>query len=148
MGTTIVAALVRGAGVAVAHVGDSRLYLFDGRRLRLLTDDDSWSSAILAQDPQATPSMLKHHPMRNALTSAVGVRADVDVHVVETTLSTGELLVLSTDGVHDPLDDTRIERILRSGHDISAMPDSLVSTALALGSRDNCTALVAEYVPD
>jgi protein phosphatase len=148
MGTTIVAALVRGERVAIAHVGDSRLYLFDGCSLRLLTDDDSWTSAILAQDPGATPSMLKHHPLRNALTSAVGIRADVDVHLVETTLRTGELLVLSTDGVHDPLDDTRIEGILRRGHHISAMPDSLVSTALALGSRDNCTALVGEYVPD
>jgi serine/threonine protein phosphatase PrpC len=148
MGTTIVAALVRGAHVAVAHVGDSRLYLFDGRSLRLLTDDDSWTSAILAQDPRATPAMLKHHPLRNALTSAVGIRADVDVHLVETTLSTGELLVLSTDGVHDPLDDDRIAGILRRGHHLSAMPDSLVSSALALGSRDNCTALVGEYVPD
>jgi protein phosphatase len=148
MGTTIVAALVRGGHVAVAHVGDSRLYLFDGRRLRLVTDDDSWTSAILAQDPRATPAMLKHHPLRNALTSAVGVRADIDVHVADTTLCTGDLLVLSTDGVHDPLDDARIEGILRHGHHIAALPDSLVSTALALGSRDNCTALVGEYVPD
>jgi protein phosphatase len=148
MGTTIVAALVRGALISVAHVGDSRMYLFDGSRLRLLTADDSWTAAVLAREPRATAAILKHHPLRNALTSAVGARADLDVHVVETSLCVGELLLLSTDGLHDPLDDLHIERVLREGQSVASLPESLVSAALARGSRDNCTALVAEYLPD
>src|SRR5207245_21154 len=75
MGTTIVAALVEGPTLSVAHVGDSRLYLFAGDRLRQLTSDDSWLASVLAQDPRVDPEMLQNHPMRNELTSAVGARA-------------------------------------------------------------------------
>ena len=148
MGTTIVAALTRGDRMSIAHVGDSRLYAFDGACLRRLTTDDSWTATVLAHDPCMAPAVLRHHPLCSALTSAVGARADVDVHVVDTTLSAGERLLLSTDGLHDPLDDERIERLLREGDNVATLPESLVAAAMARGSRDNCTALVAEYVAD
>ena len=51
--------------------------------------------------------------MRNALTNVVGASQRTDVHVVEETLSGGELLLLSTDGVHGVLDDDRIEQLMR-----------------------------------
>src|SRR3984893_7003274 len=112
MVTTIVAALVDGRTLSVAHVGDSRLYLFAGDRLRQLTSDDSWLASVLAQDPSVDPAMLQNHPMRNALTSAVGARAGSDVHVVEETLRGGELIAMTTDGVHGAIDDMRIQRLL------------------------------------
>jgi protein phosphatase len=146
MGTTIVAALVDGPTLSVAHVGDSRLYLFDGDRLRQLTPDDSWLASVLAQDPGVDPDMLQNHPMRNALTSAVGARAGADVHVVEETLQGGELIAMTTDGVHGALDDARIQRLLAEGGDPAAMATNLVRSALARGSRDNCTAIVGQYL--
>jgi protein phosphatase len=148
MGTTIVAALVQGPTLSVAHVGDSRLYLFAGDRLRQLTPDDSWLASVLAQDPSVDPEMLLNHPMRNALTSAVGARAGADVHVVEETLRGGELIAMTTDGVHGTLDDARIQRLLAEGGDPAAIAADLVRTALARGSRDNCTAIVGQYVPE
>ena len=146
MGTTIVAALVEGPTLSVAHVGDSRLYLFAGDRLRQLTPDDSWLASVLAQDPRVDPEMLQDHPMRNALTSAVGARAGADVHVVEEALHGGELIALTTDGVHGALDDARIQRLLAEGGDPAAMATNLVRSALARGSRDNCTAIVGQYL--
>jgi len=148
MGTTIVAALVEGPTLSVAHVGDSRLYLFAGDRLRQLTPDDSWLASVLAQDPLVDPEMLQNHPMRNALTNAVGTRAGADVHVVEETLHGGELIAMTTDGVHGSLDDTRIRRLLAEGGDPAAMAANLVRTALARGSRDNCTAIVGQYLSE
>jgi serine/threonine protein phosphatase PrpC len=145
MGTTIVAARVRDRRLSVAHVGDSRLYVLDGRRLEQMTQDDSWMVSMLANDPHADPLLLEHHPMRNALTNVVGARARTEVHVEERQLGGGELLLLTTDGVHGVLDDRRMERMLADGGELEALAREVVSAALVRGSRDNCTAIVARY---
>lgn len=145
MGTTIVAARVSDARLSVAHVGDSRLYLLTERALRQVTQDDSWMVSMLARDPDADPLLLEHHPMRNALTNVVGARARTDVHVVEQALAGGELLLLTTDGVHGVLDERRIERMLLEDEDPRAIARGVISAALTRGSRDNCTAVVARY---
>ena len=145
MGTTIVAARVTDGRLSVAHVGDSRLYLFAGGALRQLTQDDSWMASMLEHDPNADPLLLEHHPMRNALTNVVGARARTEVHVVEQMLAGGEMLLLSTDGVHGVLDAGRIEQMLTAERDPRAIADGLITAALTRGSRDNCTVVVARY---
>jgi protein phosphatase len=145
MGTTLVASLEREGRLAVAHVGDSRLYLFSRRGLIQITHDDSWMATVLAQNPAADLHALQHHPMRNALTNVVGAGSRTDVHVVEERLSGGELIVLMTDGVHGVIDDRRLEQLLREGDDVQGMASCVVRAALARGSRDNCTAIVAKY---
>ena len=145
MGTTIVAAQVTGGRLSVAHVGDSRLYVAAAGALRQVTQDDSWMVSMLAHDPAADPLLLEHHPMRNALTNVVGARTRTEVHVVEQALAGGELLLLSTDGVHGVLDERRLERMLLEDEDPRAIAHGVVKAALARGSRDNCTAVVARY---
>jgi len=145
MGTTIVAARITDGRLSVAHVGDSRLYLFGGGVLRQVTQDDSWMVSMLENDPNADPLLLEHHPMRNALTNVVGARARTEVHVVEQMLAGGELLLLSTDGVHGALDAARIEHMLAEEGDPRAIAHRLIAAALARGSRDNCTVVVAKH---
>ncbi|MCU1381350.1 MAG: protein serine/threonine phosphatase [Acidobacteria bacterium] len=145
MGTTIVAARISEGRLSVAHVGDSRLYLVAGGALRQLTQDDSWVVSMLAHDPDTDPLLLEHHPMRNALTNVVGARSRTEVHLVEQTLTGGERLLLSTDGVHGVLDERRIARVMLEEDDPRAMAHGVVNAALARGSRDNCTAVVAVY---
>jgi protein phosphatase len=145
MGTTVVVTRVTGGRLAVAHVGDSRLYLFDGHRLRQVTRDDSWVATVLATDPKADPLLLQHHPMRNALTNVVGGRPRTEVHVVEEPLAGGELLLLTTDGVHGVLDDARLERLMQEEENPRELAERVVAAALTRGSRDNCTAIVARY---
>jgi len=145
MGTTIVAAIVDGSRLSVAHAGDSRLYLLSDDRLRQVTRDDSWMATMLAQNPSADLGRFERHPMRNALTNVVGAKRRTDVHVIEESLKGGELLILTTDGVHAVLDDEAIEQLLLDGRNEQDMAGKLVATALARGSHDNCTALVARY---
>ena len=148
MGTTIVACVVDGDRLSVAHAGDSRLYLLSGAGLRQMTHDDSWLAAMLAHDP-GDRGRYAHHPMRNALTNVVGARQRTDVHVVEETLAGGELLVLTTDGVHAMLEGAHLEHVLLdSSGDVRELAEDLVASALARGSQDNCTALVARYLRD
>ena len=145
MGTTVVVTRVTGGRLAVAHVGDSRLYLFDGHTLRQVTRDDSWVATVLATDPKADPLLLQHHPMRNALTNVVGARPRTEVHVVEEPLADGALLLLTTDGVHGVLDDERLERLMHESENPRELAERVVAAALTRGSRDNCTAIVAKY---
>jgi protein phosphatase len=144
MGTTVVAAMVERDRLSVAHVGDSRLYVGSDGKLRPLTRDDSWMATILATNPETDPAMLQHHPMRHALTNVVGSRSAADVHIVEEPLSGGELLLLTTDGVHGVLDTRALERIMERV-DVEQLAAEVVSAALARGSRDNCTAVAAAY---
>jgi len=143
MGTTIVAARVVDGQLTVAHVGDSRLYLVTGARLRPLTVDDSWMASMVAREREVDPLLLQHHPMRNALTNVVGAHARTDVHVVDIALAGGEWLLLTTDGVHGVLDDDRLERLMVEFGEPRAIADAVIAAALARGSRDNCTAVVA-----
>lgn len=144
MGTTIVAALVDGARLSVGHVGDSRLYRVAGGRARQLTLDDSWVAETIARNPAVDPAALLHHPMRNALTNVIGARSRARVHVMETRLAAGDVLALTTDGVHAVIEDCRLARILAEHERVEA-PAALVRAALACGSRDNCTAVVGYY---
>jgi serine/threonine protein phosphatase PrpC len=145
MGTTIVAALVVDGQLSVGHVGDSRLYRFSGGRLRQVTGDDSWMATVLANNPRADAALLEYHPMRHVLTNVVGTRSRTEVHVTEEPVFDGDQWLLTTDGVHGALDDRRLEGLVTAAPDLSAVAPALVRAAIAHGSRDNCTAIVARY---
>jgi len=145
MGTTIVGLLVNGAKIAVGHVGDSRLYLLSNNQLEQLTYDDSWAATILAQDPSIDPAEIAHHPMRNVLTNVLGARDQVEVHMSERTILSGDKLLLCTDGLHGVLDSDSIKAILNRTPDVEQAAQTLVTTAMERGSRDNLTALVLHF---
>ena len=142
MGTTIVAARLTDGRLSIAHVGDSRLYVLTGRRLRQLTNDDSWVASMLAHDPHADAALLQHHPMRNALTNVVGAGPRTDVHVTEQPLAGVEMILMTTDGVHGVLDQPRLERLLCDDDDPRVIATQAVAAAVSRGSPDNCTAVV------
>ena len=146
MGTTLVAALVVDGRLSVGHVGDSRLYRLADGRLRQLTGDDSWMATLLANDPRADAVLRPDHPLRHVLTNVVGGRRPTDVHVVEEPLAAGDRLLLSTDGVHGVLENALLEGLLES-YDLTGAVADIVRAALARGSRDDCTAVVARYEP-
>ena len=148
MGTTVVASLLSQDRLTVAHVGDSRFYLLSDLGLQLLTRDDSWAVEVLESEGAIDPAVIRHHPMRGALTNVVGTRPYLDVHVKEMALTGGELFLLSTDGVHGVLDDEWLERLLTRTADLRETAEGIVEAALARGSRDNCTAVVARYATD
>ena len=143
MGTTIVAALVSEGRLTVASVGDSRLYLFDGRTLRQVTRDDSWIEAILDENPDADREALHVHPLRHALTNVLSTTGHAEIHIVEVSLDGGEVIALTTDGVHGTLDSSHIAHLLATLAEPADAAAELVAAAIGSGSTDNCTAVVA-----
>jgi protein phosphatase len=148
MGTTIVGLLVNGTKVTVGHVGDSRLYLLSNGALNRLTQDDSWAATVLAQDPSITPEQLASHPLRNVLTNVLGAREQIEVHVSEQSLRSGDVLLLCSDGLHGVLGDEAIQSVLKSASDVKVATRRLVDAAFERRSRDNVTALVVRYESD
>lgn len=142
MGTTMVAVLVDGGRrAALASVGDSRIYQWRAGEVTRLTVDDSWVEALRAQG--LSGDELLRHPMRHVLTNVVGARDKVDVHVHELDLQPGDRLLLCSDGVHGPLDEAALARLLGTGS-VESAAAALVRAALERGGRDNATALVLE----
>ncbi len=144
MGTTVVAVLVSGDRMALASVGDSRVYRWRDGGLEQLTRDDTWLASVLgakeAEQAEAT------HPLRHVLTSVVGTRDDVKPGAREEQLRSGDTFVLCSDGVHGRLDSTAISEVLQG---TSTAPDRaarLVEEALTRGTSDNATALVIAVV--
>ena len=148
MGTTVVAALVRGAVVTYVCVGDSRIYSFNDGRLTQLTRDDSWVDTVLGHERGAADASLARHPMRHVLTNSVGVREELVVDVAERELAPGELLLFSSDGLHGLIDDAVIAGVLRANRSLEAAARCLIQAALDRGGTDNLTALLVRRDSD
>jgi protein phosphatase len=143
MGTTVVVSLVHADRMSFAGVGDSRVYLWQpGGALHLLTQDDSWVAMVLAREPGMTETALAQHPMRHVLTSVIGAKPDMDPRVSERPLSSGDVLLLCSDGLHGVLAADVIASILGSKRTAEEMANDLVGSAVAHGAPDNVTAVV------
>jgi serine/threonine protein phosphatase PrpC len=149
MGTTVTAALIDEAHVWFASVGDSRLYTKRAGEapLRQLTRDDSFVG-LLADSPGVAPAALAGHPMRHLLTSVLGPRADLAVDVEDIVLSDGELLLLTTDGMHGAVGDEVMDALLdghEHGTDLHTAAEHFIEAALGAGGLDNITLALARY---
>jgi len=145
MGTTLVAGLIRGAELSLANVGDSRAYLLRAGALTQVTQDHS----LIAEQVRMgvlTADEARSSQHRNIITRALGHRERVDVDVFELTLLPEDRLLLSTDGVHDFLEEEDIRDVLSELRPDEA-PAALIERALANGSTDNLTALCLWMAP-
>ena len=116
MGTTLCAlALIAGADndrLAIANVGDSRIYVHANGELHQLTEDHSLV-AQLVRDGTLTASEAETHPQRNVLTRALGIDPHVAVDAWELQPSAGDRFVLCSDGLSNELTDDQIAAVLR-----------------------------------
>jgi protein phosphatase len=140
MGSTVAAVLVEGTGVAVANIGDSRVYLFRAGKLDQLTIDDTWMNAVLAGSALNAAS-LERHPMRNVLTQSVGSQNDVTVHTRDVTLEPGDRLLLTTDGLHTVTGDRAICAALERKETPERLAQRLLDEARSAGGPDNITCI-------
>ena len=140
MGTTIVAALVEGERIVIAHVGDSRAYRLRAGQLLQMTEDDTWLSVLLAA---GATSGATSHPMRHVLTNGIGMRADLKLSLTEEPLVAGDRWLISSDGVHSFLTGRALAQLVNLPCAETAAR-RCVESAIAAGSSDNATAVVVQ----
>lgn len=139
MGTTVVAAAVIGSEAVIAHAGDSRCYVFDGK-LRRVTKDHSFVQELVDAG-RLSEEEAAGHPKRNYITRALGINDTIDVDYDILTLQPGELLLLCSDGLYNFVGNDEAEEILRS-FPIKNAAERLAAAANKNGGGDNITAVV------
>jgi protein phosphatase len=151
MGTTVVAlAVVEHEGdelLAIANVGDSRVYRYSGGELDQLTVDHSLV-ADLVREGSLSPEQAAVHPQRNIVTRVLGVHDDVPVDALGVEPHHGDRYVLCSDGLFNEVPEPQIAGVLRRLADPVDAAGELVRLALDGGGRDNVTVVVVDVVDD
>ncbi len=147
MGTTIVAVLLKQGKAYAANVGDSRLYRMRGDSLKCITSDHSWVNEV-GRNIGLSDEELKTHAYRNMLTRAIGADDTVEGELLEVGFVPGDLLLLSTDGLHGVIEESQIAAILGSSSSLPDMGQALVDSVLEAGAPDNVTAVLISLDSD
>ena len=155
MGTTVVACLVvdshadqshpsrrTGSRALIAHVGDSRAYLWRDGQLQPMTRDHTVAQELVVLG-KLSAEAAERHPYRNILTQHLG-QLEPQIDCVELELQPGDQLLLCSDGLYGYAAAEAIQDLLESGKTPEHVVHDLIELALHGGGGDNVTALVIE----
>ncbi|MGI8595572.1 MAG: Stp1/IreP family PP2C-type Ser/Thr phosphatase [Solirubrobacteraceae bacterium] len=147
MGTTLTAVLVGETDVSIAHVGDSRAYLFRDSQLVALTQDHSLVNELV-QRGKLTPEQAAEHPQRSIITRALGPEAAVEVDTQSRRARDGDVYLLCSDGLTSMIDDGTVARILGASGSLEEAGRGLIEAANEAGGRDNITVVLFRVSDD
>ena len=141
MGTTLTAAYLDDEHLVIAHVGDSRAYLFRDGELTRLTQDHSLVDELV-RGGKLTEEEALEHPQRSIITRALGPEADVKVDPWSYPGRDGDVYLLCSDGLTSMIPERQVQEILAGGFALPAAADALIDAANAAGGRDNITVVL------
>jgi PPM family protein phosphatase len=141
MGTTVTAAYVGESEVVVAHVGDSRAYLWRGGDLIRLTKDHSLVGELVARG-KLTEEQAEAHPQRSVITRALGPEPNVLVDVDVFPARAGDVFLLCSDGLTSMINESKLKPILDGAESLEQGGRALIAAANEAGGRDNITVIL------
>ncbi len=150
MGTTACIVLFDGNDAYIAHVGDSRIYLYEGQKKRLfrITKDHSFVQSLVDMG-QLDDREAEHHPRKNVIMKALGTKEELkpEVYMSPVQPAKGDMFLICSDGLSGMVDDDGIEAILSSDQSIEQKVLDLVTNANVPGKGlDNITAQVIKVL--
>ena len=141
MGTTLVAALITGKTATIVNVGDSRCYHITRSDIRRITVDHSLVQ-LMVDRGELTAEEARDYPGRNYITRAVGTEPTVESDLFAIRLDRGAALLLSSDGLHNEVDDQEILFEVVHGVNNDNCSRRLLDNADMRGSPDNVTCVL------
>ena len=147
MGCTASAVLIEGNKMAVAHVGDSRVYLLRHGTLVRVTHDHSYVEELV-DSGQITADEARVHPSRSVITRALGSDPDMYADHFSLEVNDGDRIIVCSDGLSSMITDASIEALAVSSVTPQQAADNLVSAALTAGGGDNVTVIVIDVLND
>lgn len=144
MGTTLtMVALYKDYGV-IAHVGDSRAYLYRQGKLSQLTEDHTLVGELLRQG-RLDPQEAMKHPKRHVLLQAIGLEPRLDIDIHEIYLRDGDNLLICTDGLTGLIREEELANILAEEGQLQQKAERFIEETNARGGFDNTTVLLVSY---
>ena len=140
MGTTLTMALIDEKAIAVAHVGDSRLYMLRAGKMEQLTTDHSYIEELVRQG-SLTREEAEKQPRKNIITRAIGCFPELKVDVTILKTEKDDIFLICTDGLTNMLGDSEIYNIIKDAEPNAACK-SLIEAALGKGGEDNITVIL------
>jgi serine/threonine protein phosphatase PrpC len=144
MGTTVTGAMFDGTQLGLAHIGDSRAYLFRDGHLERLTHDHTWVQSLV-DEGKISETEAAMHPHRSLLLKVLNGQPTNDPDLAMVPVVAGDRLMFCSDGVCGLIDDDVIEAALQLP-DLNDAAERLVVAALHEGGIDNITVIVADVV--
>jgi protein phosphatase len=146
MGTTLTTLWFHRERAYLAHVGDSRAYLFRDGRMQQLSDDHSWVSeqvrAGIMSEEEARESKFRH-----IITRSVGFEREVMVDGAAIPVQAGDCYLICSDGLSNYVEGEELARILTSRF-YRDVPRLLVELANDRGGDDNITVVLIHVAND
>lgn len=142
MGSTLLALLFINEKAYIYSVGDSRIYLLRGNKLKQITEDQSevWE---LYKKNIITREEMRRHPNKHILSNAIGNKNDFKVNYYVQEIEKDDLFLMCSDGLTDMLTDKEIEKTLNyKMSSLKMKGNKLVKDANLKGGRDNITAIM------
>jgi serine/threonine protein phosphatase PrpC len=145
MGSTVVAALVRGHSLSIGHVGDSRIYLIRQGAIQQLTQDHS---LVMEQVRLGyiTREQAEKSELQNVILRALGAENDVEADIEDLVAMPGDMLVMTSDGLTRYVHDDEILSIVVGNRKLEDACSQLIQVAKERGGDDNITCLLVRIV--
>lgn len=143
MGTTLVAALIRGKNATIVNVGDSRAYSVNKNDVQLLTTDHSLVQMMVSRG-ELTPEMARNYPGKNLITRAIGTEPVVNCDIFHRKVEYGDCLLLCSDGLTNLLDEQEILFEVVHGVNKQECCERLLKIAKNRGAPDNVTCVMVQ----
>ncbi len=147
MGCTASCVLIEKNKMAVAHVGDSRVYLLRHGTLVRVTHDHSYVEELV-DSGQITADEARVHPSRSIITRALGSDPDMYADHFSLDVYRGDRIIVCSDGLSSMIPDSQIEAVAVSAATPQQAADNLTAAALTAGGADNVTVLVIDVTDD
>jgi protein phosphatase len=143
MGTTLVAAYFHSTSIYIAHVGDSRAYVFRQAKLTQITQDHSLLNDYLKIHSLSSEE-IQQFPHKNVIVRALGMKDHVLVDVVRYDRLAGDRFMLCSDGLSGMLTEEQLSKTIEQTQNLSACCDSLIHQANQAGGSDNISVIVIQ----
>lgn len=144
MGTTVSGVICLNGEFTYAHIGDSRVYVYnlDGK-LDQITTDHTYVNSLLMHGYITAKQAIKH-PKRHILTNALGIKKDVSVDIGVVKMNEGDNIFICSDGVHNLLNDKKLQKYLSEHITADEKVELIKDKTLEMGGNDNLTLIVIE----
>jgi protein phosphatase len=148
MGTTLEICIISENTAYIAHIGDSRVYrITSSGDISRITKDHSLVEEMVRMGGIKAEE-AKHHPDKNIITRAIGVKNNVDADIYEYRLKKGDIILMCTDGLSNMVEDKDIFRIVKNSRDVVEAVEQLIKNANDNGGSDNIGIVIAEPFAD